>query len=98
MPKVEVRHGQLTIPVSDEVREKLDLHDGDELEQHVLGDSVLFTPATPDARERAWQRILAVTDQVLTTAEQGAKPIEVVEQEIVDEVKAYRRARRAGRS
>ena|SRR5579875_3154027 len=96
MPRVEVRNGQLTIPVSDEVRRRLDLHDGDELQQHVLGDSVLFTPASPDARERAWQRILAITEQVRPTAEQAAKPIDVVEQEIVEEVKAFRRARRAG--
>jgi bifunctional DNA-binding transcriptional regulator/antitoxin component of YhaV-PrlF toxin-antitoxin module len=94
MPKVKAREGELTIPISDEVREKLDLHDGDELAAHVIGDSVIYTPATPDARERAWQRILLITDQVRPTPEQAAKPIEIAEQEILDDVKAFRQARR----
>jgi bifunctional DNA-binding transcriptional regulator/antitoxin component of YhaV-PrlF toxin-antitoxin module len=96
MPKVKAHEGQLTIPVSDEVRKRLDLHDGDELSAHVVGDSVVYTPATPDARERAWQRIFSITDQVRPTAAQAAKPVGVAEQEIVDDVKAFRRARRDG--
>ena len=96
MPKVKSRGGELTIPISDEVRKRLDLHDGDELSAHVVGDSVVYTPATPDARERAWQRIFSITDQVRPTAAQAAKPVGVAEQEIVDDVKAFRRARRDG--
>ena len=96
MPKVKAREGELTIPVSDEVREKLDLHDGDELAAHVFGDSVVYTPTTPDAKERAWQRILSITDQVRPTPAQAAKPIEIAEQEIVEDVHAFRQARRAG--
>lgn len=88
----------MTIPVSDEVREKLHLHDGDELAVHVVGDSVVYTPAAPDARERAWQRILSITDQVRPTPEQAGKPIDVAEQEIVEDVHAFRRARRSGRA
>lgn len=93
MPKVEFRNGQLTIPVSDEVRERLDLHDGDELATHVIEGSVVFTPATLDARERAWRRIHAVTDAVRPTAMQARRPIASVEQEIVNEVKAIRKTR-----
>jgi hypothetical protein len=96
MPKVKAREGELTIPVSDEVREKLDLHDGDELAAHVFGDSVVYTPTTPDAKERAWQRILSITDQVRPTPAQATKPIEIAEQEIVEDVHAFRQARRAG--
>ena len=94
MPKVEIREGQLTIPVSEEVREKLHLHGGDELAAHVIEDSVVYTAATPDARERAWKRIRAITDRVRPTPSQRQKPIAAVEQEIADAVKAVRRARR----
>jgi hypothetical protein len=45
----------LTIPLSDEIREKLDVHDGDELEAHVFKGSVSFTPISTELRERAWQ-------------------------------------------
>jgi bifunctional DNA-binding transcriptional regulator/antitoxin component of YhaV-PrlF toxin-antitoxin module len=96
MPRVETKEGRLTIPVSDEVREKLGLHDGNDLAAHVVGDSVVYTPATPDARERAWQRILSITDEVRPTPEQATKPIDVAEQDIVDNVHAFRRARRTG--
>jgi len=93
MPKVELREGQLAIPVSDELRERLNLHSGDELSTQVIEDSVVFTSRSPDARERAWRRINAVTDQVRPTPEQARKPIADAEQEIVDEVKATRRSR-----
>lgn len=96
MPKVEVQEGQLTIPVSDEVREKLKLHPGDELAVHIIGDSVVYTQAAPDARERAWQRIMTITDQVLPVPDQAAKPIEEVEKEITEQVHAFRRTRRDG--
>ena len=36
MPKAEIRDGKLAIPLSDEVRQKLDLRDGDEVEAHIL--------------------------------------------------------------
>ena len=94
MPKAHIRNGELTIPLSDEIREKLDVHDGDELEAHVFPGSVVFRPASPDARERAWERIFSIIEQVHPTPEQAAKPIEQVEQEIVDYVKETRRARR----
>jgi bifunctional DNA-binding transcriptional regulator/antitoxin component of YhaV-PrlF toxin-antitoxin module len=96
MPRVETKDSRLTVPVSDEVREKLGLHDGDELAVHVVGDSVVYTPAAPDGRERAWQRILSITDKVQPMREQAAKPIDVGEQEIVEDVHAFRRARRTG--
>jgi bifunctional DNA-binding transcriptional regulator/antitoxin component of YhaV-PrlF toxin-antitoxin module len=95
MPRVEGREGQLAIPVTDDVREKLGLHAGDELAVHVIEGSVVYTPATPDARERAWKRIESVTDQVRPTAAQARKPISEIEQEIVGEVKRIRRSRRA---
>lgn len=94
MPKARIRNGELTIPLSEEIREKLDVHEGDELEAHVFPGSVVFRTSSPDAREQAWQRIMSVTARVRPTREQAAKPIEQAEQEIVDAVKETRRARR----
>lgn len=95
MPKARIRNGELTIPLSDELREKLDVRDGDELEAHVFPGSVVLRSTSPDARERAWERIFSIIDQVRPTPEQAAKPIEQVEEEIVEYVKETRRARRA---
>jgi hypothetical protein len=36
VPKAHIRNGELTIPHSDEIRKKLGLLDGDELEEHVF--------------------------------------------------------------
>lgn len=97
MPRLEANEGQLTIPVTDDVREKLDLHAGDELSSHVIEGSVVYTPSTPDARERAWRRIDTITSQVRPTPRQARKPIAKVEQEIVEEVKRSSRSRRRSR-
>lgn len=89
MPKVRVRNG--AIPLTDEIREKLGVHEGDELEAHVFKGSVSFTPKSSDARERAWQRIFSVIDRV--ELRPGQSPM--TEEEIVEAVHEVRRARRA---
>src|SRR5712691_12620787 len=91
MPKAHIRNGELTIPLTDEIREKLDVHDGDELEAHVFKGSVSFTPKSADARERAWERIFSIIDRVQLRP--GQPPM--TDEEIVDEVRAVRRSRRA---
>ena len=91
MPKAHIRNGELTIPLTDEIREKLDVHDGDELEAHVFQGSVSFTPKSANARERAWERIFSVIDRVQLRS--GQSPM--TEDEIVEAVHAVRRARRA---
>jgi hypothetical protein len=94
MPKARIHNGELRIPLSDEIREKLDVHDGDELEVHVFKGSVALTPASSDLRERAWQRIFAIIDQVRARHGQPEMSPEEVEQMIDEEVKAVRRAQR----
>jgi bifunctional DNA-binding transcriptional regulator/antitoxin component of YhaV-PrlF toxin-antitoxin module len=91
MPKARVRNGELTLPLSDEIREKLDIRDGDELEAHVFKGSVSFTPTSPAARERAWEDIFSIIDKVRLRPGQRS----LTEDEIVAEVRAVRRARRA---
>jgi hypothetical protein len=51
--------------------------------------------ASVNVRERAWERICEITDQVLPTPEQAVKRVEQVEDEIVGYVKETKRALRA---
>jgi hypothetical protein len=91
MPKAHIRDGELRLPLTDDIREKLDVHEGDELEAHVFKGSVSFTPKSADARERAWERIFSIIDQVQLRP--GQQPM--TEEEIVEAVHEVRRARRA---
>jgi hypothetical protein len=91
MPKAHIRNGELTIPLSAQMREKLAVRDGDELEAHVFEGSLTVTRTTPGARQQAGERILATIDSVRLRRGQRA----MTDQEIVEEVHAVRRARRA---
>src|SRR5260370_24336690 len=91
MPKAHIRDGELRLPLTDDIREKLDVHEGDELEAHVFKGSVSFTPKSADARERAWERIFSIIDQVQLRP--GQQPM--TEEEIVEAVHEVRRARPA---
>jgi len=95
MPKARIRNGELTIPLSDEIREKLDVHDGDELEAHLFKGSVTFTPASSEVHDQAWERLFAIIDQVRVRPGQPAMSPDEVEEMIAEEVKAVRQARRS---
>src|SRR5688572_6346807 len=94
MPKAHIRNGALTIPLTDEIREKLDVHEGEELDAHVFKGSVTFTRTTDDARRQAGARILDLIDQVRIQPGQPEMEPAEVEQMIDEEVKAVRHARR----
>ena len=94
MPKARIRNGELRIPLSDEIREKLEVQDGDELDAHVFKGSVTFTPASSDLRERAWQRIFAFIDRVHVRAGLPEASPEEVEEMIDEEVRSIRCAPR----
>ncbi len=94
MPKAHIRNGELTIRLSEEIRQKLGVNEGDELEAHVFPGSLVFRTSSPGARERSWARIFSIIDRVHVRPGQPAMPIDEVEQMIVDEVKAVRGARR----
>src|SRR6266508_4366271 len=94
MPKAHIRNGALTIPLSDEIREKLDVHEGEELDAHVFKGSVTFTRTTDEARRQAGYRILELIDQVRVRPEQPEMSPEEVDKMVDEEVKAVRRARR----
>jgi len=90
MPKAHIRNGELTIPLSDEIREKLNVREGEELHAHVLEDGLIVTRKSPEARLRAGERLFEIIDRVRLRP--GQKPL--TEEEIVKEVHAVRRARR----
>jgi hypothetical protein len=48
MPKAHIRNGELTIPLSDEIHEKLSVHEGEQLQAHVLEDGLIVTRTSPD--------------------------------------------------
>ena len=95
MPKAHIRNGALTIPLSDEIRDKLNVHDGDELDAHVFKGSVTFTPASSEVREQAWESLFSIIDQVRVRPGQPEMSPEEVDQMVDEEVKAIRRARRS---
>jgi hypothetical protein len=95
MPKAHIHNGALTIPLTDEIREKLDVQEGEELDAHVFRDSVTFTRTTGEARRQAGERLLEIISRVrLRTGQPEMSPDEV-EQMIDEEVKAVRRASRS---
>ena len=80
MPRARIRDGELRIPLTDDIREKLDVHEGDELDAHVFKGSVSFTPKSADAREHAWQHIFSIIDKVqLRPGQQPMSDDEIVE-------------------
>lgn len=89
MLKVRVRNGELTIPLTEEIQEKLDVHDGDELEARVF-KGISFTPRSAEARLRAWDDLFSILERVRLRP--GQQPL--TEEEIVEEVHSVRRARR----
>lgn len=91
MPKARIHDGELTIPLSDELREKLGVHDGDEVEAHVFSGGLTITRASSAARAQAGQRLLDIIDRVRLRP--GQQPL--TEDEIAEEVKVFRRERAA---
>ena len=89
--RAHIRNGELTIRLSDEIREKFNVREGEQLQAHVLEDGLIVTRTSPDARRRAGERLFEIIDRVRLRP--GQKPL--TEKEVVEEVHAARRARRA---
>ncbi len=90
MPRAHIKDGALTIPLSDEIREKFNVHEGEELNALVFEDSLTVIRTTPEAHRRAGERLSEIIGRVQLRP--GRKPL--TDDEIVEEVHAVRRARR----
>ena len=89
--RAHIRNRALTIPLTDEMREKLDVHEGEELEAHVFEDSLTIFRVSAEARQRAGKRLNEILSRVRLRS--GEEPMS--EDEIVEMVHDVRRARRA---
>ena len=94
MPKAHIQDGELRIRLTDDIREKLGVREGEELNAHVLEGSVTFTRAGGAARREAGKRILALTERIGARPGQPDMSEEEVNQMINEEAEAYRHDRR----
>ena len=95
MPKAHIQDGELRILLTDDMREKLGVQEGEELNAHVFEGSVMFTRAGKEARREAWDRIHSLIGSVEVRPGQPDMTEEEVNQVVDEEVKAYRRERRS---
>lgn len=94
MLKVHIHDGELRIPLTDDVREKLAVHEGEELDAHVFNGSMTLTRTSAEARQQAGARILALIDQVRVRQGQPVLSEEDADRLVDEEVREHRRSRR----
>lgn len=90
------KSAQLTLPA--EIREALQIGEGDYLEAELVDGGVMLRPVSIVRREAAWQHIRDAMATVRPTPAQAAKPLEEQEAEIQAIVDEVRRAYAAERS
>jgi AbrB family looped-hinge helix DNA binding protein len=88
------RAAQLTLPA--DIRQALNVQEGDYLEASVTPEGVLLKPVAVVQREQAWQRIQEITSQVKDLQPGTPLSVEELDQQIVEDVKDYRRKHRHG--
>lgn len=82
------RAAQLTLPA--DIRQALNVKEGDFLEAHITKDGVLLTPVQVVERKRAWEGILHAMSQVRDTRPDPNEDIVAEEEKIAEEIKAFR--------
>jgi hypothetical protein len=93
MPKAHIRDGELRIALSDKMRRKLAVREGEELKAHVFEGSITFTRTTEDARREAGTRIMDLIDRIRVRPGQPELSPAEIQQMVDEEVKAVRRRR-----
>jgi AbrB family looped-hinge helix DNA binding protein len=86
------RAAQLTLPA--EVRQALNIQEGDYLEAQIVEGGVLLKPISVVERTRAWQRIEDTLTRVRDLAPNPKEDNATEEQKIADEVSEHRRKRK----
>jgi len=91
MPLVKViRHGQITLPA--DLREELDIKEGDYLEADIEGRTITLRPKVVMDQEQAVKALHRVMDRVQGHTE-GVDP-EIIEREVAEAIRAVRRRKR----
>lgn len=86
------RAAQLTLPA--EVRQALNVQEGDYLEAQIVEGGVLLKPVSVVERTRAWQRIEDTLSRVRDIAPDSQEDNTAEEQKIADEVTEHRHKRK----
>lgn len=95
MPLVKViRHGQITLPA--DLREELDIKEGDYLEAELEGKTIVLRPNVLLDREDA----IKALHKIMTEVQSQTKDIdpEVIEQEVAEAIREVREQRRHDKS
>jgi AbrB family looped-hinge helix DNA binding protein len=95
MPLVKViRHGQITLPA--DLREELDIKEGDYLEAELEGRTIVLRPKVLLDREDA----IKALHKIMTEVQSQTKDIdpEVIEQEVDEVIREVREQRRHDKS
>jgi AbrB family looped-hinge helix DNA binding protein len=95
MPLVKViRHGQITLPA--DLREELDIKEGDYLEAELEGKTIVLRPNVLLDREDA----IKALHKIMTEVQSQTKDIdpEVIEQEVAEAIREVREQRRHAKS
>ncbi|MCW5696856.1 MAG: AbrB/MazE/SpoVT family DNA-binding domain-containing protein [Bauldia sp.] len=84
----QLKNGQVTVP--DEIKRELDLHDGDQLEAHVVAGGMFIrrVARTQEDAERAWEGLF---DIIRRPKGELPSDLEGFEQKIADEIKEMRK-------
>ena len=97
MPLVRVkRFAQVTLPP--DLRKRFNLAEGDYLEAEAVAEGILLKPVTVVEREKAWKKVFAAMRSVKDTKPNPKQSPREQEEEIAQEVKAFRREHAARRS
>jgi len=91
MPLVKViRHGQITLPA--DLREELDIKEGDYLEADIEGRTITLRPKVVMDQEQAVKALHRAMDRVQSHTE-GVDP-EIIEREVAEAIRAVRQRKR----
>jgi AbrB family looped-hinge helix DNA binding protein len=82
------RAAQLTLPA--DVRQALNVKEGDYLEAHITKDGVLLTPVQVVERKRAWKSIEEIASRVHDLEPDPNEDPTAAEERIAEEVKDFR--------
>ena len=82
------RAAQLTLPA--DVRQALNVKEGDYLEAHITKDGVLLTPVQVVERKRAWKSIEEIASRVRDLEPDPNEDPIAAEERIAEEVKDFR--------